>query len=416
MRKLSYAPLLAATFILWPILAFAGGLGFSALLGLIALPSLLFARPGLPLRPYILAFMALIAWVIASALWSPTGGGLVSGSLSAGNFALNAAGLRIGLTALATMGAVLAALTLTVERAQISGRVILWMLALHGLIILLLAGFTEQALNLFDPLSDKTTEAMQNILRNANAFALVLPVLAAWMWTRSYGWTGKIIAAALVVAALWAFKALDAQSAAIALGAAINAIIFVWWLPRQGFRVLLGTIAAYIALAPIIMSSGIMLLERYGIALPGSFKSRVWTWEVVIEKIREKPLIGHGMEASKTWRETYADHPEWLAGLPDTWANYPVIPGHTHNMALQLWAETGAVGALLAALSLVLLAWRLPAPGALNPTARYGLAGFIGAALIMFSFSYSVWNEAFWASLALISCAIILMAKRYWSA
>ena len=412
MSRLGYAPYLAAAFVLWPLVAFAGGSGFSSLLALASLPAIAYFRlrmPGL----FFEVTLVLIAWILASAIWSPAGDGFVSGSLMQGTFALNAAGLRTGLTFLAAMLLVMAVLAVPKWRDRnIPNRIILLALIVHGATVLLLAVFTEDALALFDPLSDRTSEAMQNVIRNANAFALALPLVAAWMWTRAYDWIGRIIAAGVVIVSLWAFNDLGAQSAVIATAFAINAVIIVWWLPRAGFRVLLGAIGIYILAAPVLVGSGINLLERLGITLPGSFQSRVHTWQVVIDRIGEKPLIGHGMEAAKTWRETYADYPEWMARLPEYWASYPVIPGHVHNMALQLWAETGAVGALLAAAALILLAWRLPAPGEMDPTARYAMAGFTGAALVMFSFSYSLWNEAFWASLTLLSGAIILMARR----
>ena len=149
-----------------------------------------------------------------------------------------------------------------------------------------------------------------------------------------------------------------------------------------------------------------------GAALPGSFQSRVWSWDVVVGKIQEKPLIGHGIEASKTWRESYSDHPQWLAQLPDFWATYPVVPGHPHNMALQIWAETGMVGAGLVALTLAFIAICLPDGQTMRPDVRYASAGMLASAVSLFSFSYSVWNEAFWASLVLAACSIVLLSKR----
>lgn len=77
-------------------------------------------------------------------------------------------------------------------------------------------------------------------------------------------------------------------------------------------------------------------------------------------------------------------------------------------MALQIWAETGMIGAVLAALAAVALGFHLPRPEALRPEIRYAAAGLTGAAAVIFSFAYSLWNEGFWASLALAAAAIIL--------
>ena len=77
-------------------------------------------------------------------------------------------------------------------------------------------------------------------------------------------------------------------------------------------------------------------------------------------------------------------------------------------IALQIWAETGMIGAVLAALSLVALAFHLPRPGDLPREIRLAIAGLAGAATVIFSFAYSLWNEGFWASLALAAAVIIL--------
>jgi len=63
---------------------------------------------------------------------------------------------------------------------------------------------------------------------------------------------------------------------------------------------------------------------------------------------------------------------------------------------------------VLAALGLVALGFHLPRPAELRPEIRYAAAGLAGSAIAIFSFAYSVWNEGFWASLALAAAAIVL--------
>ena len=190
------------------------------------------------------------------------------------------------------------------------------------------------------------------------------------------------------------------------------AFLVMWALPRTGLRWLFTGVAAYIALAPVLIGGLLHLLTRMGVTLPGSFQSRAWSWDVVIGRIREAPVKGHGIDATKSWQETYAAHPDWLAQLPDFWAYYPVVPGHPHNMALQIWAETGLIGAGLAALTVLLIGWRLPAGDRLRPDVRLAIAGVLAAAVSLFSFSYSVWNEAFWATLALSVAGLVLLSRR----
>jgi O-antigen ligase len=153
--------------------------------------------------------------------------------------------------------------------------------------------------------------------------------------------------------------------------------------------------------------------------LPSSVQSRVWAWQLTTEKIAERPITGHGIEASKEWRETFGDHPDLLeqmvarTGIDDgRWDVYRILPGHPHNMGLQIWAETGLIGALLVIALLLLIGWRLPAPAALPLSTSVAIAALGAASFSLFSLSYSVWNEAFWATVVLAAAGVILVHKR----
>jgi O-antigen ligase len=281
--------------------------------------------------------------------------------------------------------------------------------------LLLLAPFSEQFLELIYGAGEDSkavTEGVQNALRNANAYSVILPILASFLWTRG-GPRWITASCALWVFSFGAFLILGTQAAMFGVAFALAFIALVHLRPQNGFKWLMGGIAGYIALAPLLLGGGAYLAGKLNISVPGSFQSRLWSWDVVTGKILERPLTGHGLSASKTWRETYADHPDWLAELPAFWASYPVVPGHPHNMPLQIWAETGAIGAGLAALAVLLLGWRLPAPADLPPLVRYAAAGMIGAGLTLFSFAYSAWNEAFWAMIVLAVLALILLYRQH---
>ncbi|MEZ5946439.1 MAG: O-antigen ligase family protein [Hyphomonas sp.] len=409
---MSYAPFLAAAFVLWPVMGLLGGQGYAPLLGLAALPALALARPKLPPAPYAVLAVLFVGWAAFTETWSPASKGLISGSLTGGDFAVKAASLRIALVVLLGILAVAGALRIRQGGAQISTRVMLGGFAVQALLVTASAFFAGPVLVAIygdDPF--RVNEGVQNVGRNANAFALALPVLAAYLGARP-GMMWKAAALALVLVSLVACQLVDSQAAVIGVVFMALAMALVWLFPRMGYRWLFGMLAAYVAVAPIALGVLLSSLEKAGVMLPGSFQSRAWSWHVVIGKITEAPFTGHGLAASSTWRETYADHPEWLARLPDFWAGFPVVPGHPHNMALQIWAETGAIGAVLAALSLVALAFRLPRPGDLRADVRFAIAGVAGVAASLFSFAYSALDAAFWASLVLVAVAIILLSKR----
>lgn len=412
-RAMSYAPILAAVFVLWPVMGVLGGQGYAPLLLLAALAAIVYARPQPPPRIYALLTLAFVVWAAVTEIWSPASKGLLSGGLLSGDLSIDTASIRIGLAALAGCFALPAAVAVAkTGNGQTSARIMLLAIAVQGLVVLITAFAADDLITLVygdDP--HRRVEGIQNLGRNANAFILVLPILGAYLWTRkARHW--RAIAMGIAIVAIVAAILLDSQSAQLSVVTMVIGACIVGALPKTGFRWLLGSMAAYIALAPLVFGVIIRLLKTLGVMLPGSFQSRVWAWERVIEITMDKPLLGHGIAASKTWRETYADHPGWLARLPEHWTHYAVIPGHPHNMPLQIWAETGLVGALFAAWAVAALALRLPPPDAMRADVRLATGGFIGVMFALMSTSYSVWNEAFWASIILAACGICLLAAR----
>jgi O-antigen ligase len=409
---MSYAPILAAVFVLWPVMGLLGAQGYGPLLAIAALPALAIARPKTPPAVYALMALVFVGWAALSDIWSPASRGFVSGNLLEGDFAIRAAGVRIILTAVFGMLAVAGALQIKQGAAQRSARVMLGAFAVQGLLVAgsaVVGGPVVAMIYGADPLEQ--AKGAQNIARNANAFMIVLPILLAYLIARP-GWKWRAVAAGLVVASIVSVIFDDTDSGLIGIAFMLAAAAVVTLAPKTGYRWLLCAVAAYIASAPVLIGSAVKLVSQLGIDLPGSFQSRVYSWQLVISKSVEEPIIGHGISASKTWRDTYADYPAWLAQLPDSWSAYPVVPGHPHNMALQIWAETGLIGAVLAALTLVVIGFRLPAPDTLRTDIRYAIAGLVGVVVSLFSFSYNVWNDSFWASIVLAVCGIILLARR----
>src|SRR5690606_36384263 len=108
-----------------------------------------------------------------------------------------------------------------------------------------------------------------------------------------------------------------------------------------------------------------------------SVQYRQAIWQRVLDMIWQQPWLGSGLGALRMERDI----------IPSgVFEGQLLIPNHPHNMLLQLWAETGLVGAALVAAVIVLVAWRLPRPDALGP-AMPRVAAIIGgfcASLISF--------------------------------
>lgn len=403
---MKYGPVLAAAFVLWPVMAVLGGQGFVLLVGMTGIAAMFVARPRMPPAPFALIAFAFVAWVAISELWAPGERQLTSGNLLEGNFAVEARGL--GVILLALVSTLTIAATVRAAPAPRASGLIAIMLAVQAALVIASMVLAGPVMSLvYGEDEARLHEGAQNVARGANTLALALPLLLPMLVFR-WKTLGRVLASLMALGAATAFVVLDAQSALFALGGMVVATALVAMLPRLGFRWLFGGLAGYIAAAPVFFAAMIRLLDPVAQSLPDSFRSRLWSWEIVIGRMSDAPFFGHGLSATRTWKETFETRPEWLAQLPDFWRNYQIVPGHPHNMALQIWAETGMVGGVLAALALVALAFHLPRPGELRPEIRYAIAGLAGASASIFSFAYNLWNGGFWGSLILAAAAIIL--------
>ncbi|MEM5515914.1 O-antigen ligase family protein [Henriciella sp. AS95] len=416
-RGISYAVVLAAAFILWTPVALAGTQGFSALLGLAAIPAVLFA----PLKKVnkITIAVALIAlWATVSSAWSEESSAIVGGTLTKGTFNIGAAAIRIALTALAGVLVISAALRIKPSGDRIALFVMLGCLIIHAAWTLAMAFAPDWILSLYAPFSDVEKEAPQNMLRSTNAFLLGLPILLGAVCALPDKVHLPSIVA-ILLASVIVFVMIGSDVAWIGVVLVAVAIGLVIVAARTGFKVLFASISAFIFLSPLVLGVGGAAISNAGVPLPSSVQSRVWAWQLTTEKIAERPITGHGIEASKEWRETFGDRPVLLkqmvarTGIDDgRWSVYRILPGHPHNMGLQIWAETGLIGVMLSIGLLLLIGWSLPAPASMPLSSRIATASLTAASFALFSLSYSVWNEAFWATVVLAAAGVILLHKR----
>lgn len=406
---LKAAHVFVPVFALVPVIAFLGGGGFSALLGLAGLASLVWIRPDLrPNLPAII-FLAFLAWAAATETWSSSWQGWVSGSFTGGDFAVKSAGLRILLTGIFALVVIAAAFRSSPRAAEASVRV----LRVGTLILLAVLGVASampvQFLGLFydDPLQIQR-EGIQNLIRAQIALAIFLPVVTAPLWSANR-WPPRLVAAALTLAVL--AMGVRAGAAAVVLGMVLSLVTMLAFrlLPRLTAALSTAFPALLVATAPFWMWVVVGAGKSAGDSIGASSLSRVWSWGDTLARVSEAPILGHGLEASRSWTKTFSE----LEGFngPAVFDNFRVVPGHPHSMPLEVWAEAGLVGALLLAAALLALAlrtWRKDAQA--SPS---GLSGVLTAATAFAPFlvSYSVWNEAFWAMVALALAAAVLMSR-----
>jgi O-antigen ligase len=125
-----------------------------------------------------------------------------------------------------------------------------------------------------------------------------------------------------------------------------------------------------------------------------SWHIRVGIWRFASLLIAHKPLLGYGLDASRVW----PDH----------------IPMHPHDAAIQIWLETGVLGALLAALFWGWLFYRIERISRTDPVWAAAACATAVAYLLIGAVSFGVWQE-WWLGLgaaAIALCAMVLRARR----
>ena len=135
------------------------------------------------------------------------------------------------------------------------------------------------------------------------------------------------------------------------------------------------------------------------IPLPNSALHRLVIWQFAGERILEKPVAGWGMDASRALPGGKDVVPVWsTVGEP---FNQPVMPLHPHNFAVQIWLETGLIGAILFAAGLLSVLRRV---GRDRVDANVRITTF-AAGFTIACISYGAW-QSWWVSVVLITSAM----------
>lgn len=156
-----------------------------------------------------------------------------------------------------------------------------------------------------------------------------------------------------------------------------------------------GGLALWLLIAPFatpLLLSNQRLID----ALPLSWAARVGIWRYVCARIIEQPWIGHGIDASRavTDRIQVRD------------LNIRAVPLHPHSASLQIWFETGAVGAVLAAATLIAGGFAVSRIFANNRPATAAACATLASLGLVANVSFGIWQE-WWEATMFIAAALI---------
>ncbi len=348
--------------------------------------------------PALAAALALLGWLLLSALWAAEPGRAAATALSLGGLILLGAGAARAM-----------------EREEAA--------ALSHLARCLVAGLALGiALAIADVLSGHAIRAGVRGLAEApptlvfglkpavSAIAVLLPVaLALPVLPRA-------ARAGLAAAGLAAAVLIPAEAARIAAVAGLAALLVAMlagpWLARAAGAGL----GLLILAAPIAVGLALPRLPPLE-PLPPSAAQRILIWEFAVARIAERPWLGWGGEASRTipgGRETFGAAALARHGLASpasqAWFARPQaqrLPLHTHNAALQLWLELGAMGAALGAAVAATLGALAARAGPMRPAAT----GAFVAAAIVGMLSFGVWQE-WWIGLQVMLVVTLVALTR----
>ncbi|MEQ1609828.1 MAG: acyltransferase family protein [Hyphomonadaceae bacterium] len=389
------AAILCIVFAVWPLVAFLGGAGFSPLAGIAALATAPKSLPRLRFQYYMIAFAAFVVFAAGSALWSPRPFALVELS------ALSVRSEVLRWCLLMSAGGMLLAATQTLTERGATWVIRFAKIALivHFLLAILLAVFADQLIQFFYP-GRPTDDGVQNITRNAMLMAVAAPFLILAVTEGRGRMFTAVVVIAVVIAVSCVSMLQELDAGYLALAAALGCYLVVRVFRRNGFRILGGALAALVLAAPLLFQ---LISAGANAALAtSSLQYRQAIWQHVLNLIWQKPWVGSGVGALRMERDVIP------SGLLE---GQLYVPNHPHNMLLQLWAETGLIGAALVAAILALVAWRLPRPYTLGP-ATPRIAAIIGgfcASLI----SFDIWNEAWWAVFCLLGALAAVHFRQY---
>lgn len=376
-----------------------GGEGFTPLLLIAAVLCLYAGAPRMKLRLYMIAAFFALEFIAASARWSPRPISFIDIDLAKGMIAVRFEVLRVGLNLLYAAVLMSAAQTLKPVQARLVVRVVSIALLLQLFIVAVLAMFEKQALAFFSPLMPNSGEGVQNISRNGIIMALASPLLIVGLGRQLSFSRALFVEISVFVAILAVLFTRGVNGGIVSIAAGLAAVGIVRLFPKNGFRILGAVLAFIIASTPLIF--GFISKGADATTATTSAEWRLAIWRRVIEVIGHDPVFGQGLGVLRTMRDK----------IPSgVFKNELFVPNHAHNMVLQLWAETGAIGAILVAITVLFAGFRMPQPRML------GVAGFLAAALAgqfmaIALVSFDLWNDWWWATAGFLATFAVVMMR-----
>ncbi len=378
----------------------AGGLGLvplAAIAGLIGILTSDFSQARVQAAQifktqWVLALILFLGWALLSSLWSPYEPRGISNALK---LILGVVFFEAGRRALVRASGAARVFPLNGPQTLM---IYMPMIAAIILLIDIASGFgLSFAVDPPRPSEDIEKRRADAIMNTSNGLVFLIlmsiPSVILLLWTR---FRGPIICV-LLLAIIGLAAVIGGLNVVIgAMILSILCMLLAAFYPKATIRTLTTFAMMLIGFAPIVSAMAMTTSSELRAAMPFSWEHRMVTWSYVGERIRDHPIVGHGFDASRTFDATYSARGYDMA----------VVSLHPHNAGLQIWLETGFVGAVLAATLIYLLGQQALKFSEGGRARSMAAAGIIAPIILISSVSYGVWQHWWWACLFL--CAGVL--------
>jgi O-antigen ligase len=375
---------------LTPILAYLGNLGFAVLVavaGLLCLPLFLRSR-----RPSVAVALvtALAVWAAVSSLWSPL-------KLSPADLARHGVeqltAVKLVMEAALYSAFVVAAGALSQRDSRRATLALGIGLAAVALVFLVDAVFKAPFYRFIRAAAHQQARP-DLVFRDMSRVSYVLALLFWPMVVRFERPAARVAAAGLALATLIASYIVNADAPFATLAVSGAVFFAVRYLGRPALVVLLVGVVAYFIAAPLLIGAidGRQPLHPAADDIrQQSWAIRLDIWRFAGERIREHPFFGWGLDAARTFS--------------------PNIPLHTHDAAMQIWLELGAVGAILACLFWCWIVRQIDRVEDYDRPLAAACAAAASAYLTIGALSFGVWQD-WWLALGALTAAVCIALAR----
>ena len=206
-------------------------------------------------------------------------------------------------------------------------------------------------------------------------------------------------------------------SAKTALAASLLVLVAVWLLPRLRW-IEFGVFGFAVVALPLMFPLPLGAEPRCWLAdHKPSAAHRLEIWSFVAEHIRQRPIVGWGLDAARRLPGGTAQviiHHCDEADRPDGIAlSSEALPLHPHNAVLQVWLELGGVGVALGFGPLILAIWHaFRSPAWRTRSVQAMIAATVAAAVSVGLISFGIWQEWFLSGLFIAAAFVVLSARQ----